>query len=165
MSQRRQPQSLRAFESSSSTSGRYNERTDMPRKPANDKDLSYSDVAYGRAMIHSGTFRISTAFEPRGDQAEAVEQLGGRAAGRREAPGAARSHRLRQDLHDGEGDRGGPAPRRSSWPTTRRSRPSSTGSSRTSSPTTPSSTSSRTTTTTSRRRTSRRPTPTSRRMR
>jgi excinuclease ABC subunit B len=47
----------------------------MPRKPANDKDLSYSDVAYGRAMIHSGTFRISTAFEPQGDQGEAVEQL------------------------------------------------------------------------------------------
>ncbi len=47
----------------------------MPRKPGTDKDLSYSNVAYGRAMIHSTPFRISTSFEPRGDQAEAVEQL------------------------------------------------------------------------------------------
>ena len=47
----------------------------MPRKPAPDKDLTYSDISYGRALIHSSQFHINTPFEPRGNQAEAVEQL------------------------------------------------------------------------------------------
>jgi excinuclease ABC subunit B len=47
----------------------------MPRKPATDKDLTYSNVAYGRALIHSSEFQISTSFQPCGNQAEAIEQL------------------------------------------------------------------------------------------
>jgi len=47
----------------------------MPRKPAPDKDLTYSDISYGRALIHSSQFHINTPFEPRGNQAEAIEQL------------------------------------------------------------------------------------------
>ena len=82
----------------------------MPRKPGTDKDLSYSNVAYGRAMIHSTPFRISTSFEPRGDQAEAIEQLAAGLQDGGEAPGPARCHGFGQDLHDGQGDRGGAAP-------------------------------------------------------
>jgi excinuclease ABC subunit B len=37
--------------------------------------LSYSNVAYGKALIRSASFRISTRFQPRGDQASAIEQL------------------------------------------------------------------------------------------
>jgi excinuclease ABC subunit B len=47
----------------------------MARKPATDKDLTYSNVPYGRALIHSSEFQISTSFEPRGNQAAAIEQL------------------------------------------------------------------------------------------
>jgi len=43
-------------------------------EPAGDQ-LSYSNVAYGRALIHSSQFRLSSGFEPRGDQAAAIEQL------------------------------------------------------------------------------------------
>jgi excinuclease ABC subunit B len=47
----------------------------MSRKPSGDKDLTYSDISYGRALIHSSRFRINTSFQPRGDQAAAIEQL------------------------------------------------------------------------------------------
>jgi excinuclease ABC subunit B len=47
----------------------------MARKPANDKDLTYSNIPYGRALIYSSEFQISTSFEPSGNQAEAIEQL------------------------------------------------------------------------------------------
>ena len=47
----------------------------MARKPANDKDLTYSNISYGRALIHSSRFEISTPFQPCGNQAEAIEQL------------------------------------------------------------------------------------------
>ncbi len=47
----------------------------MPRKPAPDKDLTYSDISYGRALIHSSQFHINNPFELRGNQAEAIEQL------------------------------------------------------------------------------------------
>jgi excinuclease ABC subunit B len=47
----------------------------MPKKPASDKDLAYSDISFGRALIHSSKFQISTSFQPRGDQAAAIEQL------------------------------------------------------------------------------------------
>jgi excinuclease ABC subunit B len=47
----------------------------MSRKPESDKDLSYSEIAYGRALIHSSKFQISTPFQPQGDQAEAIDQL------------------------------------------------------------------------------------------
>jgi excinuclease ABC subunit B len=40
-----------------------------------DNELSYSHVAYGKALIRSSRFRISTGFEPCGDQAVAVDQL------------------------------------------------------------------------------------------
>ena len=47
----------------------------MARKPATDKDLTYSDVAYGKALIHSSSFKISTPFQPCRNQADAIDQL------------------------------------------------------------------------------------------
>jgi excinuclease ABC subunit B len=47
----------------------------MARKPATDKDLTYSSISYGKALIHSSKFEISTPFQPRGNQAAAIEQL------------------------------------------------------------------------------------------
>ncbi len=40
-----------------------------------DGELTYSNIPYGRALIHSSEFKISTSFEPRGDQAAAIERL------------------------------------------------------------------------------------------
>ena len=82
---------------------------------------------------------------------------------RERQPGAARRHRLGQDLHHGQGDRDAAAARRWSSRRTRSSPPSSTASSRASSPTMRSNISSATTIITSPRPTSRAPTPTSRR--
>ena len=81
----------------------------------------------------------------------------------RARPGAARRHRLGQDLHHGQGDRGDPAPGARSSRPTRRSPRSSTASSGASFPTMRSSISSPTTTITSRRPMFRAPTPISRR--
>ena len=47
----------------------------MARKPATDKDLTYSDISYGKALIHSSKFQISTPFHPSGNQADAIDQL------------------------------------------------------------------------------------------
>src|SRR5213593_2114513 len=48
----------------------------MPKKTQEtDRELTYSNVPYGRALIHSSEFKISTSFEPRGDQATAIERL------------------------------------------------------------------------------------------
>jgi excinuclease ABC subunit B len=47
----------------------------MTRKPATDKDLTYSNISYGKALIHSSKFEISTPFQPCGNQAAAIEQL------------------------------------------------------------------------------------------
>ncbi len=47
----------------------------MTKKAKGDKDLSYSQIPYGRALIRSSELTISTSFEPRGDQAAAIEQL------------------------------------------------------------------------------------------
>lgn len=47
----------------------------MARKPATDKDLTYSNITYGKALIHSSEFKISTSFEPCGHQAAAIEDL------------------------------------------------------------------------------------------
>ncbi len=38
-------------------------------------DFTYSNIPYGRALIHSSKFELSTPFTPRGDQASAVERL------------------------------------------------------------------------------------------
>ena len=57
-------------------------------------------------------FRLAVTYEPRGDQVNAIAELTTRPARRRAAPGAAGRHRLRQDLHHGQGHRGartGPA--------------------------------------------------------
>src|SRR5881296_2728217 len=40
-----------------------------------ESELTYSNVPYGRALIHSSEFRMSTSFKPSGDQATAIEQL------------------------------------------------------------------------------------------
>ena len=47
----------------------------MTRKPDADKDLTYSDISYGKALIRSSKFEISTHFQPRGNQAAAIESL------------------------------------------------------------------------------------------
>jgi excinuclease ABC subunit B len=49
----------------------------MTQKPAGDKDLTYSSIAYGKALIHSTEFEICTPFQPSGHQATAIEQLVG----------------------------------------------------------------------------------------
>jgi excinuclease ABC subunit B len=48
----------------------------MTKKPLQDEgDLTHSNIPYGRALIHSSKFALSTRFEPRGDQAAAIEKL------------------------------------------------------------------------------------------
>ncbi len=47
----------------------------MARKPVTDTDLTYSNISYGKALIHSSKFQISTPFQPSGNQADAIEQL------------------------------------------------------------------------------------------
>jgi excinuclease ABC subunit B len=47
----------------------------MARKPAADKDLTYSNISYGKALIHSSKFEISTPFQPCGNQSDAIGQL------------------------------------------------------------------------------------------
>jgi excinuclease ABC subunit B len=47
----------------------------MSNKPDGQEDLSYSEISYGRALIHSSKFHINASFELRGDQAAAIEQL------------------------------------------------------------------------------------------
>ncbi len=44
-------------------------------KNSKEHELSYSDVPYGKALIHSSRFELSTRFEPRGDQACAIKEL------------------------------------------------------------------------------------------
>lgn len=40
-----------------------------------ESDLSYAQIAYGRALIHSSRFKMNTRFDPKGDQASAIQQL------------------------------------------------------------------------------------------
>jgi excinuclease ABC subunit B len=47
----------------------------MSRKQADGNDVAYSEISYGRALIHSSKFHINTSFNLRGDQAAAIEQL------------------------------------------------------------------------------------------
>jgi excinuclease ABC subunit B len=53
----------------------YNDYFAMTRKPATDKDLTYSNISYGKALIQSSRFEISTRFQPCGHQAEAINSL------------------------------------------------------------------------------------------
>ena len=53
---------------------------------------------------------IKSDFEPKGDQPQAIDAAGRGHPAPRPQPGAARRHRLGQDLHHGQGDRGHPAP-------------------------------------------------------
>ena len=53
---------------------------------------------------------IKSDFEPKGDQPTAIKDLVEGVKRTRPHPGAARRHRLGQDLHHGEGDRGDAAP-------------------------------------------------------
>ena len=46
-----------------------------PENLPHDKDLTYSDISYGKALIHSSKFEISTPFQPSGNQAAAIEAL------------------------------------------------------------------------------------------
>jgi excinuclease ABC subunit B len=47
----------------------------MAKKPATGKDLTYSNISYGKALIHSSQFEISTPFQPSSHQAAAIDQL------------------------------------------------------------------------------------------
>jgi excinuclease ABC subunit B len=47
----------------------------MPKRPGEGEGFSYLQVAYGRALLHSSQFKISTSFEPQGDQADAIAAL------------------------------------------------------------------------------------------
>jgi len=47
----------------------------MARKKSDEKNLDYSGISYGKALMHNSRFEISTSFQPRGNQAEAIEQL------------------------------------------------------------------------------------------
>jgi len=47
----------------------------MSKKQENGEELAYAHVPYGKALIRSARFKISTRFQPRGDQAAAIEQL------------------------------------------------------------------------------------------
>ncbi len=47
----------------------------MSRKPETESGLTYSKISYGKALIHSSRFQISTHFKPCGHQAEAIESL------------------------------------------------------------------------------------------
>jgi excinuclease ABC subunit B len=47
----------------------------MAKTPNPGGDLVYGDVAYGKSLIHSSQFEISTPFEPAGNQADAIGQL------------------------------------------------------------------------------------------
>ena len=48
----------------------------MTKTPSQrESELSYSNIPYGRALIQSSKFGISTSFVPRGDQANAIEKL------------------------------------------------------------------------------------------
>ena len=53
-----------------------------------------------------GRLVIKSDFEPKGDQPLAIEELVEGVQAPRPHAGAARRHRLGQDLHHGEGDRG-----------------------------------------------------------
>ena len=55
-------------------------------------------------------FKIVSEFEPKGDQPRGDRRAGRGRRGARARPGAARRHRLGQDLHHGQGDRGDAAP-------------------------------------------------------
>jgi excinuclease ABC subunit B len=55
--------------------GRELKELAVAKKPARDKDLSYSQISYGSELIRSSKFQISTPFEPQGDQAAAIAQL------------------------------------------------------------------------------------------
>ena len=50
-------------------------------------------------------FHLAVDYRPRGDQATAIDQLVRGTAGRRTTPGPARRHRLRKNLHHGQGHR------------------------------------------------------------
>ncbi len=47
----------------------------MSKKSDSENSLTYSTVSYGRDLINSSDFRIRTPFEPRGNQASAIEEL------------------------------------------------------------------------------------------
>ena len=47
----------------------------MAKTPDQGADLVYADVAYGKSLIHSSKFEISTPFQPAGNQADAIAQL------------------------------------------------------------------------------------------
>lgn len=47
----------------------------MTRKTTAGKELAYSDISYGKALARTSHFEINTPFQPRGNQADAIEQL------------------------------------------------------------------------------------------
>ncbi len=49
----------------------------MTKRSAGGGDLTYSSIPYGKALIRSSEFSLSTAFAPKGDQEQAIDQLVG----------------------------------------------------------------------------------------
>ncbi|NWG12554.1 MAG: excinuclease ABC subunit UvrB, partial [Acidobacteria bacterium] len=47
----------------------------MTKKHSYSDDLTYSSISYGKALIRSSEFKLSTTFAPKGDQEEAIDQL------------------------------------------------------------------------------------------
>ncbi|MBN2243224.1 MAG: excinuclease ABC subunit UvrB [Acidobacteria bacterium] len=47
----------------------------MTKKSDSDNGLTYSNISYGRDLIHSSEFRVRTPFQPSPNQASAIEQL------------------------------------------------------------------------------------------
>ena len=74
----------------------------MGAMPAAKKDPNWrQELAEKRiAPTQADTqFELVSDFEPKGDQPRAIEELTSGPAARRQAPGAARRHRQRQDVH------------------------------------------------------------------
>ena len=67
-------------------------------------------AAAGEIAKAASALVIKSDFEPKGDQPQAIDGPGRRRAAPRPHAGAARRHRLGQDLHHGEGDRADAAP-------------------------------------------------------
>ena len=90
-----------------------------PRRPARIQGRGRPASRSGRRIARRARknpkaacrFVIKSEYEPKGDQPTAIKELVEGISAQRPHAGAARRHRLRQDLHHGQGDRGDAAPR------------------------------------------------------
>ncbi len=86
--------------------GLYDDETvDLLKALARDPGLKLAVDERPEAGI---PFRLESDYRPSGDQPQAIAELIEGVRERRQGPGPARGHRLRQDLHDGARHRSGP---------------------------------------------------------